>query len=274
MISYDMSMSDYLEMSEFGSTTFRKILQSPADFKASLESSNQESPAQKKGSLWHMVAGEPHLIDKNYMFQKEDWGDRTKTDAGKPKWDAFKKEAKEAGKIPIKFEDYKHTLRFIKAFKSNEWFTNLIDKSEIEVTAWCDFEGIPLKARCDLLDRENGIIWDIKTTREDMSYNSLSKLIYKHRYHFQAAHQMQVFIENGIDVNRWGWIFISTATPAVHIVAKEASKELLRRAHSDFMTAVEQYQECSTTKDWWGLSNISNEYPEYIDLPEFTDKLY
>jgi hypothetical protein len=270
MIAYDLSMPDYLKNPNHGSTGFRKILESPQDFLAAQEQENEETKGTFRGTVCHTAIIEPHLLDKEYLFQKEDWGPRNKGDGSK-KWRDLKKQAEDEGKSPVSYEDYVFMNKLILKVESIPYLVDLISRARGEVTAFCEFDGIPLKARADLLIAKENIIWDIKTTAKGIDDLSLSKTIFDHGYHFQMAHQMQVFLENDIDVTKWGWIFISTNTPALHISMKTASENVIKAGFNDFMYAVELYQQCVDTGNWWGYSN---EKPEPIGLPAYTDKFY
>lgn len=270
MLDYNLPMEDYLSSKNLGSSSLRKILLSPADFKASLSQTNNETTATALGTLVHTAFIEPHLLDKLYLFQTEDWGIKTKGE-GKKKWDAFKKEAKENNKLHVEHKDYLFIQKLKDNIDKNPYIINLLKKSKGEVTAFCDYKGVPIKARADLLVPDDKMIWDVKTTSKGVDHSTLSRNIFDFGYHFQAAHQMMVFNENGVEVNKWGWIFLSTNTPEIHIVTKQASTKLLECATTDFEYAIELYNECQKSGNWWGFSNKE---PDVIDLPDYVLKYY
>ena len=102
MISYDLSMKDYLSHEALGSSTLKTILQSPADYLAALEQENKTTSAKSLGTTIHTMLLEPHLFDKENAVQPEYWGPKN-VGEGKRNGMLLKKSMREnilsAGKI-------------------------------------------------------------------------------------------------------------------------------------------------------------------------------
>lgn len=266
MISYDMPMSDYLAHQAIGSSTLKNIMLTPADYKAALEQKSNETKATTLGTAVHTLILEPHKFDAQYALQPQDWGPRN-VGMGKKNWDAFKKENQ--GKIVISFEEAWYLRRLARAAAANSHLIKIREESRAEVTGFINYNSqIQLKARSDLFGSIT--LWDLKTTSESMDDDNLFKIVFNYGYHFQAAHHMLVFKTLGIPIFSFGWIFVSTKTPACHIRLVKAPAQLLEWGKKDHTFALNRLEECLNSNTWEG-------YPSAIStltIPEWTKKIY
>jgi exodeoxyribonuclease VIII len=267
-IWYDMSMDDYLANEALGSSSLKKLIINPYEFKEYLRSDKKDTKATILGTAIHTAILEPNDFFNRYVLQPEDWGPKNKK-PGKTLWDEFKKNADKNGKIPLGFEDAVIILKVIHAAKLHRFVQNLLKGAQTEVTAIANNGGYRLKARADLITKDN-YIWDVKTTSQGMTDDALARTIFKEGYHFQAVHHSETFKKAGIPVKGFGWIFVSTNTAAVHIKTRIAGEKTLKNGKKDWDIALQTYEECLETDSWPGYDDEGFE----IDLPEYTDKLY
>ena len=89
-------------------------------------------------------------------------------------------------------------------------------------------------------------------------------------YHFAAAQYIYVMDRNNIPISYYDWIFLSTDTPAAHIVVKRASNEMLAAGRKDFEHALKLFEQCDNIGVWPGYSQDA----QIIDLPPFTERFY
>jgi hypothetical protein len=117
------------------------------------------------GSAIHLGYLEPELFGTTYALQPEDFGPRNKGE-GKKKWDAFK--AANVGKEIFSHEEAQVIWGCVSSL--NHIRPELPD-AEVEVSAFAEVDGIPLKARADIDDGE--YLWDVKTTIESVDHENL-----------------------------------------------------------------------------------------------------
>jgi hypothetical protein len=137
-----------------------------------------QSDSMAFGSAVHSFVLEPHSFDKLYSVS-EKFDCRTK--AGKEGKAAF--ETINAGKLIIDTEDH-HKLQIIdKRCRDIPAVREALQKFEIEkIIIWGDF-----KAKLDLVDMNNGIVIDLKTTKCADQY-SFTKDFIKLNYSVQYLH--------------------------------------------------------------------------------------
>ncbi len=256
MIIHDMTMDHYLRHPAIGSNAFKMILQSPKDFKANLSAPKFDTKATALGTAADMALLEPHLFKREYVIQPEDWGPKNvgtkEKPAGKQKWEAFKKE--NAGKKIIDFATAMQIQKIMDEAASHKGLQTLLEHGNSQVTSISQIESnVNTKARADLLCTD-GMIWDLKTTSKGMDDKSLYWTIMNMGYHFSAAHYIRTFEEH-IPIIGFGWIFVSTDLPAVHIRIVKASQELLEAGKRDFNYAIALLKGCLMSGEWYGYSD-------------------
>lgn len=223
---------------------------------------NKTTAAQTKGSAIHCLLLEPHKFDALYAVQPEDWGNLTRKDEGKPKWDAFKEE--NAGKICLKYKDEgEFFLRLKEKVKACMQLRYLLALGRPEVTGIItDQHGIQRKARADLLTKDT--ILDIKTTTGGMTNEDLYKTIRAYKYDFSAAHYLRVFnsiLDNSL--TNFVWIFLDTKSPSLHIRLVRCPISLLQDASQRVEDVFVKIAECQKTNVWPGYSDEIEE----LELP-------
>ncbi len=273
MIHLSLPMEDYLASPAIGSSLLRKILESPAEFRAAQRKRFNDTKATLLGTAVHSMILEPDDFYKCYALQPEDWGARNKGD-GYKKWSEFKAEAEHDGKTAVTWEDAELIRDISRAAHKITEITEQLVFGSTEVTAFATVHGIPLKARTDLLGtrldaNQTPSLWDLKTTSEDITDDKkLFGLITKYGYHFQAAHHMRVYneavnttIARHECVDDFGWIFVSTnkAAPVIRMV--QAPDKLLEWAGWDFDRACSRYHECTEMGRWPNVPHIVAELP-------------
>lgn len=254
----EMTMEEYLAYPAIGSNALKMIMQSPKDFKANLDAKKFDTKATALGTAADMALLEPDLFNSHYVVQPEDWGPKNvgtkENPAGKQKWDAFKKE--NVGKKIIDFKDAELLERIMEEAKAHASLQGLLRIGKSQVTCISEIKDeIRIKARADLLC-DDGWIWDLKTTSKGMDDKSLYWTIMNMGYHFSAAHYIAAFEEH-ISINGFGWIFISTDMPAIHIRIVRASRDLLAAGMRDFNYAIHVLKSCTKNGEWYG-------YPDEI----------
>lgn len=263
-IHYNLPMHEYLADPRIGSSRLKYMLQSPADFHAVGSQPFEDTKATILGTAIHKAILEPVDFDKYYALQPSDWGPRNKK-PGRTYWDGFKKQ--NPGKICLGYADTVYLGRIREAALKHQALRNILAHAKgVEVTAFTDDL---FKARTDI--ESAAMLWDVKTTSKGIDDDSIAKTIYHMGYHFQAAHHNHCFKENGRELERYGWIFVSTETPAIHIRCVEASPELLAAGRKDFDAARKTHEACQLINDWPGYDDT---HIGRVNLPAYAERFY
>ena len=258
-----MPMDGYLKADEVGSSSLKKILDSPADFKTALEQ-RVETKSMALGTAIHTAILEPHELLNRYLLQNLDWGPKNKL-PGSRLWRELKETAVEMNRIPLPYEDVLIISRIKQAALKHKALQEILAGGVAELTGFA--KGY--KARTDWITSDD-FIWDLKTTSKPVDDASLEKTIFNYGYHFQAAHHSWVMREAGIDVKGFGWIFVSTGTPYPHIRLKRATPELLEAGMIDHKYAMELYERSKEINEWPGYPDEIEE----INLPHYAERDY
>lgn len=235
-----MSMQEYIDHPYDGSSSLKKILMSPADYKAAKEQKGVETYSLSLGTAIHSVVLESEEFNKTYACQPEDWGPKNKGD-GYKKWKEFK--AENTDMTCLGWEEAQLLSRVNQAAFSNEELQTILNGAQIEVTG-LDHSN-KLKARADIIDK-HGRLWDLKSTSQGMDDKSLMWTCFKMGYHFQAAHHKHVFK----NTEQSGHIWISTDTPAVHIRITTLSDAFYQAGRQDFEYALGLRDGCQLAGNW------------------------
>ena len=271
MIKENEPMADYLASDYIGSSQLKEILKSPKDYYFSLKQKSAESSSQKNGTLIHKYILEREEYKKDYIIQPECWGPLNKK-PGSTKWNEFKKQAKEAGKIPVSFKESGSLLLVDEVIENHEPLKQILATHKPEVSFYGEYNGVKIKSREDLWCAEDGTVYDVKSSakmfkRDDESLDeSLGRIVYDHGYHFSAIHHIMAMKAAGVIVKSWGWIFVSTATPCPHIVIRKASTDMLSLAFGEWKKAINLLKKCQENDKW--DSYIDDEI-NVIDFPDW-----
>lgn len=266
---HNLPMPDYLSDTGIGSSTLSNILETPADYKAALSIPFKVSPATQDamdlGTQIHSAILEPETFTDLYV------GEDKKYHHGKKEYKEFAE--KHAGKTVIRFDNVSVIAAALEAVSANPAVKDILSKGSREVTAVANFAedivlgGIRLKTREDWITND-GFIWDIKTTSSPVTDRDIQNTIIKYKYHFKAAHHLEVLKAVGFEPKGWGWLFITTNLPVCRIVGKIMSEDLLHHATEMHIDAVSTLAECTANDEW---PRFQTEITE-IDIPDWGKK--
>ena len=261
----DLPAEEYHADKRTGSTTTKMHADenmTPADIKLKLEN-NKETDAMALGTAIHVAILEPEKYDSMYLEQPENWGKLTEG-TGYEKWSALKKKAKELGAKTLKFKDAQTIKRIMEAAPKSQRLQEVLSTGSGEVSA---FAG-KYKARADWIT-DDGFIWDVKSTAMGLDDETLDKEIHKRKHHVGAAHYIRVFEQAGVEINGFGWIFVSTG-PIPHIRLKTAPLWMLGYGLLDLRRAMAKLE---TTQERDEHPGWPDEITE-ADLPYWAKRRY
>lgn len=179
----EISNREYHEDTEyFSSTNIKDAIKDPE--KLYKQKILKESIVQGRkshfdeGSLTHSMILEPHLTDKEFM-KSEAWRRNEKI---------YKEDVEcNPGRIVMTTPQWVKVKKWVASFFENPVAPKMIEKGEAEHTLCVILDGIPVKIRCDKIDVENGMIFDIKTSGFPVDHYTFKSTVKQWEYDLSAA---------------------------------------------------------------------------------------
>lgn len=242
-IVQDMPEADYHAHPAIGSSLLRTILRTPADFLWASQNPAPSTPGLAIGSAVHAAYLTPMLFNSQFALQPEDWGSRN-VGEGRKRWEAFK--AEHAGKTVLGWDDAQVVRGCVAALQKA---FPLDPAWETELSGFAKFEGGYFKGRADIDDGKT--LWDVKTTTEDVDEETLSRVVGKYGYHFQAAQYLEIWAHLDQYRPAFGIVWVNK-NPPHHARVTLLSGEYLDEGKDDFDYALKLHRQCTTAKHWPG----------------------
>lgn len=184
-VVYGMPDTAYRAVDALGSTDIKRLLRSPAHFRAGRDEPREPTDAMALGTLIHLAVLEPaRFAAETVVAPKFD----RRTTVGKQAAAAF--EAEHAGKLVIAADDHDTACRVADAVQAHPAARALLTDGKPEVSLfWSDPDtGAPCRARLDWLRPDHGIV-DLKST-EDASPAGFARAVARFGYVTQQAHYL------------------------------------------------------------------------------------
>ncbi len=243
----NLRYKEYAEMDGVSNTMLNKIHISPAHFKHWQESPKEETEALSLGALLHCLILEPENFERDFAVEPIV---NKRTNDGKEILADFYGNNKDKTIVQQRQLELATTLK--NEIMRHEIANKLLSgKGENEVALfWADEEtGIKCKAKLDRI--KNGIIVDLKTTRNS-SPAMFAKNAYDYGYHRQAYHYCDGY-RNCCGKEAKGFIFIAIEkTPPYALVIYEASELLKEIGKIERDKNLLTYKTCKETDNWFG----------------------
>lgn len=209
---------DYLGKNALSSSSIKTLLSSPKTYYFTTKYGSGETQALRDGKLFHTMILEPEKLD-NIIFVE------AATKASKEY-----KLAKETGKEVYTNTEKKAAERLCDALLRNEAVKEYLIKAEYEVPQIAMIEGVPVRAKADIL-KGNTII-DLKTTTgiKDFRYSAD-----KYSYDLQAWLYREMFgVEN--------FVFVVIDKGSLDIAIFECSDEFYAKGKQKFEQGISNFK--------------------------------
>jgi exodeoxyribonuclease VIII len=233
-----------------GSGDLKRLLQSPAHFRAGREGVPKETPALLFGRALHALVLEGRAaFATRFAVRPEGLDARTRD--GK----AWLAEQEAAGKAVLTLDEQGRLEDMVQAIDRHPAARDLLRHGDAEVSAfWTDRDsGAPCKARFDWLTRDHSTLVDLKTC-QDASPAAFAKQVASYGYHIQASHYLAGHTVVTQKPAVFAFVAVEKAPPyAVGVYcldfAAVAQGERLRQQ------ALQTYRACTDTGVWPGYSS-------------------
>ena len=168
----------YLGKNALSSSSLKNLLKSPKAYAASLDKS-EETQALRDGKLIHLMALEPHKVADLSIIDS--------TKASK----AYKEAVAERGTdlVYTKSEFY-NAQRINKALEENEVVSYMMEGMDTEVPEIAMVDGVPFRAKADVISKDRSLIIDLKTTSDIYKWESSARFF---KYGLQAELYRRIF---------------------------------------------------------------------------------
>lgn len=208
----------YLGQNALSSSTIKTLLSSPKTYYFTTKYGSGETQALRDGKLFHTMILEPEKLD-DIIF----------VDAATKASKEYKL-AKETGKEVYTKSEKKAAERLCDALLRNEAVKEYLIKAEYEVPQIAMLDGIPVRAKADIL-KGNTII-DLKTTTgiKDFRYSAD-----KYSYDLQAWLYREMF---GVD----NFVFVVIDKGSLDIAIFECSDEFYARGKEKFEQGISNFK--------------------------------
>ena len=227
-----------------------QVARSPAHFKAWVESTEErKTPALVIGGALHCALHEPDDLAKRYVVQP-DFGDRRKTVA-KTAHAAWMRDVA-PGRTIITADQWNTAVCVAQAVREHPLAKRILadPDAEHETTVRWEDDGVPCKARLDLLSRKRRMVLDVKTT-EDASEAGWIRSSTNYGYHRQEAFYRQGLAANEVEIDHFVFLAVEKSAPnCIAMYTFDAAAQSMGRA--SIMRDVARFRECLASGVWPG----------------------
>ena len=215
----DMTNESYHSAPGISGTTLKLLSISNKHFDNKDFFSPETSDAMKFGTLFHTVTLEPHKLGEQY-FVMPDFGDMRKAANKQFKADYLSRvESSQLDLEIVTTDDMNKAEKMARNIRAI--YGDLFEGSLIEKSFFCDDEGVTLKVRPDILNRERKEEYDLKSITPkygSMSDRALQAQSLQLGYDKSAGFRKYCYELMGIEVDSFFLIFASTSSD--HLVKK------------------------------------------------------
>lgn len=238
----------HADRTHLSSSALKLILENPRQFYREYilgEKVERKSAAMDEGTLVHALILEPHTVNRDFVVYP---GSRR---AGRA-YDEFA--SKNPGKLVVTEAQMVRARELASACLANDAAKALLDGlPEHSMTG--EIEGVPVKARADLVNQRRLQIVDVKTTSKPTG--PFEETVQQYQYDLSAALYCEI-AKQAFDIPfefDFFWIVLSKADKGVSVV--QATKEDLRIGRIKVEQAINLYKHCLKTGKW-EFPNVSD----------------
>jgi hypothetical protein len=208
----------YLGKNALSSSSLKMLISSPKTYKYVTKYGSDESQALRDGKLFHKMILEPHKLNDLVIVD-------VATKAAKEY-----KLAKEEGLEVYTKKEYNDAERLTDALLRNNEVVSLMSKCQTEIPAIEMIDGIPFRAKADIL--KTNMIIDLKTTA---GINEFRYSADKYNYDLQAYLYKKMF-------NVDEFVFVAIDKGSLDIAIFECSNEFYAKGKAKLEQGISNYK--------------------------------
>lgn len=252
-----ISFEDYKNMDGINQSALKTMLKSPLSYKHHhIDGLDQKDSYEMMfGRAVHTLLLEPELFHQQYVTHE-----KLKIRRGKV-YDELLKEYPD--KEILNFQDFTDIVEMCAEIREREDISKILEIPDKELAVhWMDRDTeITCKGLVDIYDRENKVMYDIKTTA-DASPKTFFWDIKKYGYHFQAAFYLDGLKEvTGEDHTKFIIIALEKKRPYNYGIY-EINVALLQDGQNKYDEAIKLLKYCTANDSWpsYGYHELGGEY--------------
>lgn len=262
----DLPNADYHAETDWLSSSYLKSLV-PERYKA-----GGSQDALDFGTLFHTAVLEPANLATYTALDAEKIGVKADgTPAQNPTmtaaWKRAVAEAEADGKTVIPQDWLDQALAMREAIKGHATADELLYRHDgvAEESAFAVVDGVPCRARFDR--RIQGAIVDLKSTSTKPGKDSIARAVIDYGYDLSAAHYLAVAEELGLDVDGFGFVFVSKTAPH-YVTVCDLDATFLARGRALRALAIDRHMN-ATADAYEGASGyLTLNCPRWAELQE------
>jgi exodeoxyribonuclease VIII len=218
--------------------------------KAEWERAHQtDTPAMKLGRAIHCMILEPEKFAAEYTISAGPVNPRTGNPYGSETKAYLEWEAQQTKPI-ISRDEHARMLGMAEAIAAHPAARQIRNTPrQCELSVFWEQDGIPCKARCDCVQAESNILWDLKST-SGAGYRDFERSVANYRYHLQAAWFINGLSRAGVidgPAVKFLWLAVESSAPYA-LAVYQCAGDLLNDGHLACEAAFETYKRCLTEK--------------------------
>lgn len=243
----DLSNEEYHAANGLSSSGVRKLLKSPYEYYAWYLAENrpksEPTPAMALGTALHAAMLEPDVFAEQYVVCPH--ADKRRKEY--KEWAAKESEGKNRLVVSAKENEDIKAMR--ESMGTHPIAASLLSKAtDFELSAACEWEGVLLKARYDIVTSTAWLV-DLKTC-QDSSEDAARASIEKYGYYIQDAFYRKVMeLTTGEPVAGFAFVFVESSYPfQVGVYTLDAEHEQLGWKLCE--KAIGRYKRSMETGEW------------------------
>ena len=248
--------ADYFARPELNFSKFKNFIVSGKNYEAKLEEEEKVTDSLLFGSICHANLLDKEELGKYMPIPALD----KRTKAGKEKYEEYTKKAEAEGLTIVDEELYKKAL-MITPVPVVENLLSLQGNVTERTILW-DYKSLNLKSKIDIYNEEEGILIDVKTTRDLPSFE---KTINQSRYYLQLAFYQLALEACNKPVYSWKIIAIENQAPFDNTVFN-FSKDYIEFAINHLKDKLDIF---IFEKEISGFKGLSEEQEVNVSLPTY-----
>lgn len=143
--------------------------------------------AMQLGQVAHLLLLQPDLVAEKILVLPDKYGYGSTTTKASTEFIAENKTEKT--EFILSANDFKKALKMNEVANSEQLITDYLNNKDllIESPMSCEFHGLPIKFKPDVIDLQNKVIIDYKTASRRPTIENMQRVMFDYRYYFQAA---------------------------------------------------------------------------------------
>lgn len=241
------------------SNSLKKILKSPASFRAAFYGEKEPTPSMKLGTLLHKAVLEGSDFLSRYVVMPEFWGytqKGEKTNSAnckevKEQKAAWMSEQVENNRIIVTQEEQKMIVGICESISNHKYAFDLLRNIKTEISGYYSdpVTGIRSRIRMDGLSNDGTYFLDVKST-QDCQERAFSRSIHNYRYDFQTGMYMEgakVINEKPLD---FAVLIAVEKEEPYEIAVYTADDTILETGATDYRRAMDRLALCLKEDKW------------------------